>query len=112
MADIEKVIEGLDCCCEKQNCKGCPYFKFNASCQDDMNKDALDLLKEQKEYIEHLEEMNEKYGYINIVRCKDCIFWHECENNKGYGDCGQANGITLKPDDWFCADGVRKDEIE
>ena len=43
-----------------------------------------------------------------IVRCKNCKYWHECENNKGYGDCGQANGITLKPADWFCADGVKK----
>lgn len=48
MAELEKVIKGLECCSEKQNCKDCPYFKFSASCQDDMNKDALELLKEYK----------------------------------------------------------------
>ena len=48
MADIEMVIKGLYCYSEKQNCKDCPYFRFNASCQDDMNKDALELLKEYK----------------------------------------------------------------
>ena len=42
-----------------------------------------------------------------IVRCKDCRWWHESdlEQFKGYGECGQTNGITLKPHDWFCADG-------
>ena len=42
-----------------------------------------------------------------IVRCKDCRWWHESELEqfKGYGECGQANGIALKPHDWFCADG-------
>ena len=52
-----------------------------------------------------LEEQERDY----IVRCKDCRWWHESETNKGYGDCGQANGITLKQSEWFCADGeVRK----
>ena len=45
MVELEKVVKGLECCSEKQNCKDCPYFRFNASCQDDMNKDALELLK-------------------------------------------------------------------
>jgi hypothetical protein len=43
-----------------------------------------------------------------IVRCKDCKWWHESKANNGFGDCGQANGITLKSSDWFCADGERK----
>ena len=45
---------------------------------------------------------------VPVVRCKDCKWWHESETHKGYGDCGQANGITLKSSDWFCADGERK----
>lgn len=44
-----------------------------------------------------------------LVRCKDCQWWHESETHKGYGDCGQANGITLKPSNWYCADGERKE---
>ena len=35
-----------------------------------------------------------------LVRCKDCK-WH-----KPYGNCDYGN----KPDDWFCADGVKRDE--
>jgi hypothetical protein len=45
-----------------------------------------------------------------LVRCKDCKWWHESKANNGFGDCGQANGITLKSSDWFCADGERKSE--
>ena len=46
---------------------------------------------------------------VPVVRCKDCMYWHESETEKGYGDCGQANGITLKEENWFCADGERKE---
>lgn len=46
---------------------------------------------------------------VRVVRCKDCKYWKEIEsiNLKGYGDCGQANGITPKPGDWYCADGEK-----
>ena len=44
-----------------------------------------------------------------IIRCKDCRWWHESETEECFGDCGQANGITLKPSNWFCADGIAKD---
>lgn len=42
-----------------------------------------------------------------IVRCKDCRWWHKSETAEGFGDCGQVNGITLKPSNWFCADGEK-----
>lgn len=48
MADREKVIKGLECCAYKKNCNECPYFKGNATCMDDKDKDALELLKEQE----------------------------------------------------------------
>ena len=45
-----------------------------------------------------------------IVYCKDCKYWHESKHLllKGFGACGQGNGIPLKPRVWFCADGERK----
>ena len=51
-------------------------------------------------------------GQKTIVRCKNCKWWHESKTNNGYGDCGQANGITLKPHDWFCADGKRREYVK
>ena len=121
MIDIEKVIKGLECCI-KSGCGGCPYFKDNPSCQDDKDKEALELLKEQKERIGFLErslaqfpksvKLLDAFGnYEKVVRCENCRWWHESELEqfKGFGECGQANGIALKPHDWFCADGERKE---
>lgn len=48
MVDKQKVIKGLECCAYKKNCNECPYFKGNATCMDDKDKDALELLKEQE----------------------------------------------------------------
>ena len=70
---------------------------------------------DKEELIKALQYDREQYqkGYKDrddqIVRCKDCKWWHESETHNGYGDCGQANGITLKSSDWFCADGERKE---
>ena len=50
-------------------------------------------------------QWNDNHG--ELIRCKDCKWWHESEMHKGYGNCGQANGITLKSSNWFCADGER-----
>ena len=74
-----------------------------------MDKSMVDFVEEQivkHEWTENTDNIS--YGQL-IVRCKDCKWWHESETNNGYGDCGQANGIALKPHDWFCADGERKD---
>lgn len=51
MIDKEKVLKGLEYCAIKQSCLGCPYCKGNSTCQDDMAKDALKLLKEQEWYM-------------------------------------------------------------
>lgn len=53
MADIEKVIKGLECC-TTDNCDECPYERANSSlcpwpCNvSKMKEDALSMLKEQK----------------------------------------------------------------
>ena len=91
MVDIEKVIKGLECCI-KSGCGGCPYFKDNPSCQDDKDKEALELLKELKK----------------IVRCKDCrksVCYDRVDGSKIYtckNICGVMSG------EYFCADGERK----
>ena len=39
---------------------------------------------------------------LPLVLCKDCKY-HDEEDGKNFCDCGN------RPDDWFCADGERKD---
>lgn len=97
MADIEKVIKGLEHCTRPTEygkggnfCMDCPYtepigfnqFKCNSQ---QMMKDAIELLKKQGA----------------IVRCKDCKFMIEDD----VFQCGIKAGYFPVNEDWFCADG-------
>lgn len=48
---------------------------------------------------------------VEVVRCKDCVWWNESELNesKGYGKCRHGYLLVMKPSDWFCADGESKE---
>lgn len=43
-----------------------------------------------------------------IVRCKDCKFHKKNIKGKGYC-CGTCDDLGSVDDDWYCADGERKD---
>ena len=119
MSDREKVIRGLELCVTdyltQDNCKICPYGNGDDTgyCWVEMNTDALELLKEQEEEIQSLRRENHDIltqfhewtkEQQQIVRCKDC-------NNRGTSDCPieeLCNG-WIPSDDWFCADGERKE---
>lgn len=47
MADLQKVITGLECCSVKQSCSGCPWMGID--CNDRLHLAVLELLKEQQE---------------------------------------------------------------
>ena len=77
MADIEKVIKGLECCyCnfpKTMDCNNCPYDKI---CYHDkacslMLRDALQLLKEYKKHLQNdLENLNKKkLQVVNKINC-------------------------------------------
>lgn len=44
-----------------------------------------------------------KQDLVEVVRCKDCKFYE-----KGHG-CDLLNVFMLNMDDWFCADGERRE---
>lgn len=104
MDKLDKVIKALSICSKTGFCEGnngCPYWKESDWHFDDckqMAKDALELLKEQKQ----------------IVRCKDCK--HRF-NGEHHDNCCEVLmekvkwtfEVTVDPD-WFCADGEQKDE--
>ena len=71
MADFEKVIRGLECCCEHivgMNCDKCPYDSEQYEigeinqCTAELAYDALELLKEQQAEIKRLTELLVKHG--------------------------------------------------
>lgn len=96
MPDMEKVIKGLKACAGRpHDCVGkkCPYFD-NDECRIVLEKDALELLKEQPE----------------IVRCKDCVYLgkaDKCILAKYLHEHPEKIWLLSLQSEWFCADGKR-----
>ena len=74
MPDREKVIRGLECHQidknHRINCADCPYYVDNDEhirCVNDLNRDAIALLKEQEA----------------VVRCKKCNNHYDALTQKG-----------------------------
>ena len=44
-------------------------------------------------------QWNDNHG--ELIRCKDCKYWEDHENCSVYD--------LERPEDWFCADGERKE---
>lgn len=68
MADIEKVIKGLECCNNRNDCKQCPYateYDPNLDCIDKTRADAIELLKEQNGLMLALEQSNASNESLN-----------------------------------------------
>lgn len=69
MADIEKVIKGLEICghsvISQENCMECPYIydgrSKQSNCEGVLHLDALSLLKEQEGTIK---ELQNAYDYL------------------------------------------------
>ena len=90
--DREKVIKGLECCNQvEEGCEVCPYYNDFNGCMLELREDALALLKEQEA----------------VIRCKDCKHYNIIGCSKGFGWCERYD--IGHADDWFCADGERKD---
>ena len=81
MADLDKVIKGLESHRERTVCVNeegevCPYFSYE-DCYRRLTDDALELLKEQMPRVLTLEEATGE---------DEC--WLECDNGHcGYADC-------------------------
>ena len=95
MIDREKVIEGIQECDLNGGLIGnCPY------------KDILSMLKEQDDCENCAIAIEDRQP---VVRCKDCKY----SGNRGRGIYCQfiecENTGTFHKDDWFCADGKRKE---
>ena len=106
MPDREKVIKGVEHCFHGQECCGdieCPYYIEHLSdcccleeCQENLKADVIALLKEQEA----------------IVQCKDCKHGRRMKTENGIEVYCENNRIEriFCEQDWFCADGRRRDE--
>lgn len=58
MADIEKVIKGIDICLQRFRCgEDCPYYNTEKiGCMEQLREDALELLKEYETISDEIHE--------------------------------------------------------
>ena len=63
MEKLDKVIAGLECCTERR-CTSCPYLEQEMYCMTVLEKDALELLREQNRLIRELSD--------HIPCCDNC----------------------------------------
>ena len=53
---------------------------------------------------------------VEVVRCKDCKWWSEVDDDCGvrYGQCINPkyviSDVVFLNEDWYCADAERKEE--
>lgn len=82
----EKVIKGLECCCDVQSgwkdaryvCPACPYTDNGSPCEtlSPLMEDALSLLKAQEPRVMTVADIVDNYVAPEVV-------WVEARNNKG-----------------------------
>lgn len=83
MADIWKVINGLKHCTTSLGCFECPYSELDErsiECQLELDRDALELLKEQQAEIDRLKA--EKNRVIEQIENEINILHKESRNVK------------------------------
>ena len=117
MAKREKVIKGLKSCSEV-DCTECQYGKEghgHSDCIERLCADTLALVKEREQamkekdgtisnLIAQIKEISQCYE--RVVRCKDCKHY-DGDENSSLGTCLE-NGVC-STQEWFCADGERKE---
>lgn len=86
MINLEKVINAIECCIESRTrCfddkdKLCPYFSTKSCmCEHELLRDALILLKDQKENLEHITTVDLEGDPHNG-------YWYVCEECHGHVD--------------------------
>ena len=63
----------------------------------------------KKEYVvelseEEADELMDEHWVGELVRCKDCKHWRKAT-------CSAGAGLAFPPpEDWFCADGEKREE--
>ena len=97
---LEQCLLNVSCQCEQVGC----YLADQHDCREQLFDNVVAMLKEQRRKVEDLT------GFINgfsknavpVVRCGECRFSVSCSI--------RTFAIATNDDDWFCADGKRRDE--
>jgi len=60
------------------------------------------------------DDIAKRKGVRELIRCKDCrhlehLYWLDEKNGKKCYVCKKHNFTGLRDENWFCADGKRKE---
>lgn len=86
MTDKEKVIKGLEYCANPEarcSMEKCPYFNLHDHCWVKLERDALELLKEQEPHVLTLEEA-EKAEYCVLEVRNESLLQFVHDEDGGY----------------------------
>ena len=97
----KQVKDAMEQCSKTIECLGCPYEDC-AACKTAIIRDALRIIDELEERIAIITE-----GQPEVVLCKDCV--HSRRLPSPWNDliCDNINNDVKE--EWFCADGKRKE---
>lgn len=105
MADIEKVIEGLECCNKYfmgKTCHECPYSASD-DCEALLTYDAIELLKKQRKKPPiHIHEEYQEHDWVLNEDGEVDMFAHEREFHIGPSckRCYHSFCIHCDPEGW------------
>lgn len=96
MADLQKVITGLECCSVKQSCSGCPWMGLD--CNDRLHLAVLELLKEQQETINSFQHTINALNKGIAEQAKEPVKPTVDEFGNAYCICGENVGFIPQND--------------
>ena len=74
------------------------------------NKEAIRILKYDPLRAEAMDMAIKALEQPEIIRCKDCKYWHNAPVSDGYDSC--EKDALIRHEDFFCAEAKRREEGE
>lgn len=88
-----------------EQCKKCFHFQVCAQVMKNQLFIREKMLKEKNPKCEHFVNVAD---VVEVVRCKDCKYWQDNNNEYPHQECRWGNYETPDPDD-YCSCGELKD---
>ena len=95
MENLEKVLDGLECCITGEDCVGCPYHEqcaFATDCNP-MHEDIVEIVKEYKRITPYIPPVVVGTPIYSVVWNNDTEGFHVMEN--------VVEGIWYNCNGWF-----------
>lgn len=93
------------------------YYRAEFNIEDFVNKYVERVNREiDQRVLDKVEHRLAEYGYVKVVRCRDCVKWHHIDTEDGIrcGECDEWRRadsccVPATREDGFCAWSARKE---